>query len=527
MARAVARGRAAGLLLAGIVMAALAEAVAGTALALARGDIIGDIYATPDEFAWLDIGYVNFKLIGFAAAPWLLSWVAPRTLLLWATLTMGAACAVAAYVVPLDILVLLRAVQGLAGGVLLVSGQAMLFWDWPKRVQPLLQAIFAIAAVVAPATIAPVLQGWLLDAQSWPWIFGCVVPLSLGSAGLILLSDRPSFAGLAPRRLDLTGLLLFSVVMVCLTYVLHEGSRWDWFEDGHIVGTMTVAALATLLLVERHRSARGGALFDLSVFRVDDFAFAFIISFLAGAVLFGSVFLIPAFAVAILDFTPTAAGLLLLPSGGLFILALLFAAWLVQARHMPPIATVPFGILLTMAAMWMLSRSSGDSGVADLMPAILLRGLGLGFLFLSITLIALNGLSKAQIAFGIGIFNIGRQLGGLMGVAGLQTLIDHEAAAGRAVLSATLNPGAPRLAERLASLASFLTGKGMDPETAERLAISLLNGAVSRQSLLIAFDAAFLHLAGLFIVAVPIALLCKILLFRGKDGRSGARVLPA
>lgn len=522
--KAIAGGRTAGLsMIAGIFAAVLAEAVAGTALALAQGDIIGDIHVTSDEYAWLDIGYVSFKLIGFAAAPWLLSRVAPLTSLLWATLILGATCALAACVVRLDTLVILRTVQGFAGAVLLVSGQAMLFWYWPKPAQPLLQAVFAIAAVVAPATIAPVMQGWLLDTQSWTWIFIGAVPLSLGGAGLILLSDQKSSAPLAPRRLDWPGLMLLGIAVTCLTYVLHEGSRWDWFEEDHIVWTMTVAALAFLLMAARHRYANAGSLFDLSVFRVDDFAFAFVISFLAGAVLFGSVFLIPAFAVAILGFTPTAAGLLLLPSAFFFMLALLLAAWLVQVCHVPPIATVPFGILLTMAAMYMLSRSNGDSGAGDMMLALLLRGLGLGFLFLSITLIALNGLSKAQLAFGIGIFNIGRQLGGLMGVAGLQTLIAHEATAARMVLNAALNPGAPRLAERLASLTSFLVGKGMDPETAARLAFSLLNGATTRQSLLIAFDAAFLHLAALFVVAVPVVVLCKFLFFRGKRDRSVSR----
>lgn len=127
-----------------------------------------------------------------------------------------------------------------------------------------------------------------------------------------------------------------------------------------------------------------------------------------------------------LGFTPTAAGELLLPSAAAFIGALLLAAFLMQACRLPPIATVPAGILLIMTAMWLLSRSSGESGADEMMPAILLRGLGLGFLFLSITLIAFNELPPAQLAFGIPIFNIGRQLGGLIG---LQTVIDHQVAA--------------------------------------------------------------------------------------------------
>src|SRR5688572_3469491 len=104
------------LLVAGIVLATLTEANAGTALSLGRGDIIGDTYATPDEFAWLDVGYTASKLIGFMAAPWLLNRLDPRSLIVGSTLIMGAASAIAAMTAQLDLLVALRITQGFCGG---------------------------------------------------------------------------------------------------------------------------------------------------------------------------------------------------------------------------------------------------------------------------------------------------------------------------------------------------------------------------------------------------------------------------
>ena len=126
-------------------------------------------------------------------------------------------------------------------------------------------------------------------------------------------------------------------------------------------------------------------------------------SFVAGPALFGSAYLIPSFAVSVLAFTATDAGQLLLPSGVLFAGSLLAAAFLIQVVRVPPIATVPLGILMIMAAMWMLSGSTADSGSADMMPAILLRGFGLGFLFLSITLIDFGSLDPGRLAAGIGL----------------------------------------------------------------------------------------------------------------------------
>src|SRR3546814_13940427 len=129
------------------------------------------------------------------------------------------------------------------------------------------------------------------------------------------------------------------------------------------------------------------------------------LSVCAAAPLFGSVCLIPAFAVSVLAFTPTDSGQLLLPSGALFIAALLLAAYLMQARGVPPFATVPFGIVMIMIALWMLSGSTSESGADDMMAAVLLRGLGLGFLFLSITLIAFSPRNGRHLATGIGQSN--------------------------------------------------------------------------------------------------------------------------
>jgi MFS transporter, DHA2 family, multidrug resistance protein len=502
---------AAGLLLVtGIVLAALTEAIASTILSLGRGDIIGDTYATPDEFAWLDVGYTAFKLIGFIAAPWLMTRINSRSLIIGAALVMGAACGWAALTARLDLLVALRVLQGLSGGILLVSGQATLFLAYPRSRQPILQALFAVGSVVAPGTIAPALQGWLLDTHSWTWIFFSVVPVALAAAGLLLMVDAAPPTKVAPRPFDGVGFSLMSVALFCFTYVLSQGSRWDWFAEPRILW-LTVSGATSLLAFLGHQvMANGPGLLDATAFGSEDFTFAFIVSFVAGAALFGSAFLIPSFAVSVLAFTPTDAGLLLLPSGALFVATLLLAAFLIQARRVPPFATVPFGILMIMAAMWMLSGSTSESGAGDMMNAILLRGFGLGFLFLSITLIAFSNLTGNNLALAIGLFNSGRQLGGLLGVAGLQTLIDHNVTANAAVLGSHVTAGSPASAERLADTTAMLLARGMDAGAARRAALSLLGRAVAGQSTVIAFDTAFNAVALLFAVAAPVLVAIKI-----------------
>ncbi|WP_367375072.1 DHA2 family efflux MFS transporter permease subunit [Pseudomonas lini] len=498
------------LLMAGIVLATLTEAIASTVLSLGRSDIIGDTYATPDEFAWLDVGYIALKLIGFMTAPWLLKRFNPRHVIISSTLVMGLACGIAAITARLDLLVALRVIQGFAGGTLLVGGQAIIFRAYPRFHQPILQALFAMGSVVAPATLAPALQGWLIDSQSWTWIFFSVVPIALAAAGFVLIADGPMPAKVRHRPFDWIGFSLISTTLFCFTYVLSQGSRWDWFEEPRILWLTVIGAAALLAFFGQQVLAKGQGLLDFTLFKSSDFSFAFIVSFVAGAALFGSAFLIPAFALSVLGFTPTDAGQLLLPSGAFFVGALLISAWLMQARRVAPFATVPFGILMIMVAMWMLSGSTSESSADDMMAAILLRGLGLGFLFLSITLIAFTHLNSRNLACGIGLFNTGRQLGGLIGVAGLQTLIDHNVVTNTVVLGANVTPGGAAIIERMTTTTAMLSAKGMDAAAAGRAATSLLGRLVTNQSTVIAFDTAFVAVALLFVIAAPMLVGIKI-----------------
>lgn len=508
------RPKAGAFLFVGIVLASLTEAIAGTLLSLGRGDIIGDTYATPDEFAWLDVGYTTLKLIGLLAAPWMMGRVNPRSLIICSTLIMGVACGLTAVTTRLELLVALRVLQGFSGAALLVAGQALIFQLYPRSLQPGFQALFALGSVVAPATLAPALQGWLLDSHSWTWIFFSVLPVAMAAAGLLLVEEGSPPAKATHRPMDWVGFSLISVALFCLTYVLIQGSRWDWFEEAHIVKMTVLGMGALLIFVAQQALARGRRLLDFTLFKSEDFCFALAVSFVAGAALFGSGFLIFSFAISVLAFTPTDAGRLMLPSGAFFAGALLVAAFLFQMRRVPPIATVPFGILMIMVSMWMLSGSTSESGTGDMTTAILLRGAGLGFLFLSLTLTAFMHLNNDNLAAGIGLFSVGRQLGGLIGVAWLQTLIEHNVAGNLTVLATHVVYGASAVGERLATATALLIARGMDSGLAGMAAMALLDKVVIGQATVIAFDTAFNAVALIFVFAAPVLVSFKICLHR-------------
>jgi DHA2 family multidrug resistance protein len=255
---------------------------------------------------------------------------------------------------------------------------------------------------------------------------------------------------------------------------------------------------------------RPGSLVTLKVFTNRDYCFGFLTSFVAGVALFGSTWLIPNFTLNVLGMTAVEAGSQLVPGGALFILGLLTTALLIAFFRIPTLLTVPPGILLIMTAMWMLSGSTSDSGVADMSAALMIRGAGLGLLFLALTLFTFGGLTGSRIAQGVAFFTTNRQLGGLFGVAFLQRYMDHQNALNGSVLSSHLNEGGTLLTERLNALQAVLQGGGIEAGEAAKASLALVKKTMIIQSNTLSFNECFFAVVLVFAIAAPILVSYKI-----------------
>lgn len=497
------------ILLAGLSCAAVVDGINGTVLSIAQAQMMGASRATPDEFAWMNIAYFAAKLAMFPLAPWLCMRAGYRRTLFAAISLLLASSLACGMTRNLGELVMWRTAQGTGGGALLVAAQSLLFQVFPKRHQPLVQGALALALVMVPVGIAPAVEGWLTDGFSWSWIFLLSLPFgAAGAASLLAFTTEPSRCW---GRFDWPGATLLAVAAICLVFVLQQGNRYDWFEEPRIVYLSIAGLLAlTSFVAWEIRVQKRGGLVEFDLFRNQNFVFGYVVSFVAGCALFGSAFIIPAFALSVIDLGPMHAGLLLLPGSAPIGVGLLVAGGLMQWGKAPPLIFVPIGIVCFMTAMCMLSGLTVESGMPDMATPLLLRGLGLGFLFVPLTMITLGGLRGVLLPHGVGLFNLGRQLGGLIGTAWLSTWIERQSALGSNILASNLSSGNPALAGRQEMAAALLEAQGYGTDEATAAAMMVIKKAVQAQVAVLSFNEAFLALALLFVAAVPVLISIKI-----------------
>lgn len=507
------------MLTAGLTIAVLTDALNGTIFSVAHPQIMGDTATTPEEATWVNLAYLIAKLVLLPPAAWLVDRFGERRTLTIAMAVVVSASICCALSPGLALLVLARLAQGAGGAALLVSAQTAIFRLFRTGGQGLTQATYGLGVVMGPMALAPATQGWLTEHHSWTWVFGLNTVIAL----VALICLLPFYQLLPGERrtdkpFDWPGLVLFGFGMTALTYVQIEGTRWNWFEAWHVrfwasFGAGSLIIYGGRALIRKRQSE----LFNWSVFEDPQFTFGFFVSFIAGFALFGSAFLMPAFALNALHLPPDDVGSLLAPASLTIGAGLLFGGAAIDRRGIHPLRFVPFGIVMVMAAMWLLSGSNSNSGAHDLGPALLVRGLGFGFLFIALTLVTLKDLDPARLASGVSLFTFGRQLGGIIGAAFLQTFLTHQSAIARTHLVGNLDPADGEFLEHHRRIAEALSARGYEPELAGTGASSIIKSILLDQVTVLSFNAAFLSLAALFVVAAPVILAFKLAQTRNRQ----------
>ena len=502
-------------ILLGLIMAAALEILDTTVVNVALPQMSGNLGATTDEIAWVSTGYILANVIVLPMTAWLSGRFGRKRYLMASLVVFNVARLMCGFSNSLPQIIFWRLIQGAGGAALISTAQATIVEIFPRSQIATVQAIFGLGLIVTP-TLGPVLGGYITDNYSWHTIFFIHIPLAIASLLMVGLFLQDSPHQKRVNTVDVPGILMLAAGMGSLQYVLEEGERYDWFQDPTIARLAVVALFSLAGFVWWELSPRNKApILDLRVLKDRGLAGSVLLGLVLGFGLYGGVFIYPLFAQTILGFTPTATGLALLPGGIMTAVAVVFCGRVLQ-RGFDARILIIIGMFVYMTAMWMLGHLTTQSGQSDTQAGLMVRGFGLGLVFIPISTVAFAGLQGAQIAQGSALYNLMRQLGGSFGIAVLNTYIVNMTAFHRAELVTNLHPGDPAFQARLNGAAGALTAGGYSPAAAQAGALHLLDRAVQAQASTMAYNNAFILLGLTFLLALPAVLLLR------KPKRGGA-----
>src|SRR3954462_7442224 len=454
-----------------VVLVALMQVIDSSIVNVALPDMMGNLGASLDEIAWVSTGYILASVIIIPLTGWLGEFFGRKRYFVGSIVLFTVASLLCGASHSLGALVFWRIVQGLGGGALMTVSQAVLFESFPRREAGTAMALFGLGVMVGP-TIGPTLGGWLTDNYGWPWIFYVNIPVGILAAAMITGYVHDPEGQRRPPSVDYMGIALLAVSVGSLQYLLENGQKEDWFDARSITALAVTAGLTGIFLVWRELTAEHPVI-DFRVLRHRQMWVGTLLGVVMGVGLFASVFTLPVFLQGNLRMTAQQTGIVLLP--GALATAVSMAVVGRLTNRFDPRILITIGALLFAAAMIRLSRITGESGSGDFFWALIMRGVGLGMMFVPLTTITLAELSHRELPQGTGLYNFFRQLGGSLGIAAIATLLSHYTAQFRAILAEHITIGDPTTMTRIEMLTRGLIAKGADQWTARARALELLD----------------------------------------------------
>lgn len=473
-----------------IVSASLAEIQAG-------------LSASSDEIAWVQTAYLIAEVIMIPLSGYLSRAFSTRVFFSFAAAGFTVASVLCATSSSINEMILWRAIQGFIGGGMIPGVFAAAFTIFPASKRPLVSPLIGLVATLAP-TIGPTVGGYLSSAFSWHWLFLVnVVPgICVAIAAWNLIDfDKPQ-AGLL-RRFDWWGLIGMAAFLGSLEYVLEEGTRLEWFESHEIVGFTGLMIVGAALFFWRALT-RDDPLVDLYAFTNRNFAFGSLFSFTMGIGLYGLTYLYPVYLGRIRGYDALQIGETMFVTGLCMFLTAPIAGRLSQ--KIDPRVQMMIGFSGFALGTWMAHFITADWDFYELLVPQILRGVSLMLCMVPINNLALGTLPPAQLKNASGLYNLTRNLGGAVGLALINTMLNGRTDLHITRLHEMVSAGRQVAEEALANTTQRFIDFG---DAAQAMALAVINQRAHKQALIMAFADVFLALTVVFASLVLLALFMR------------------
>jgi DHA2 family multidrug resistance protein len=469
-------------------------------------DIGGGLSAGTDETAWVQTAYLIAEIIVIPLSGWMARVMSTRWLFCVSAAGFTAASLLCGAAWNIQSMIVFRALQGFLGGSMipLVFTTAFVFFQGPRRV--IAAATVGCIASLAP-TLGPTVGGWITDHASWHWLFfinllpGIFVAVAVP---LVVRIDQPNWRLL--RGADYLGMVLMALFLGCLEYTLEEGPRWDWLGDSTILTTAWISGLAGIAFIWRSL-AYANPVVDLRALKERNFALGCLFSFIAGIGIFATIYLTPLFLGSVRGFSALQIGLTVFSTGVFQIMSIPFYVFL--AKRVDLRWLLMLGLALFALSMWNFAPITHDWGARQLMLPQALRGMAQQFAVAPTVTLTLGGLAPERLKLASGLFNLMRNLGGAIGIAGCATILNDRTNLHFLRLAEHLNITNETMNSYVLDLSGSMAAWGKDTLDAQSTALKQLFVLTFREAQTQTFGDVFIAIMACFIVTTALVPLMR------------------
>ena len=471
-----------------VTLATFMEVLDTSIANVALPHIAGNLSAGLDESTWVLSSYLVANAVVLPISAWMATRFGRKRFYMSCVVLFGISSLLCGLAPNLSVLIFFRVLQGLGGGGLAPSEQAILADTFPPAKRGMAFAIYGMAVVMAPA-IGPTLGGYITDNFDWRWIFFINVPVAIVSLILTyrLVEDPPYLkaARQTTGRVDWPGLGLLAVGIGAAQVVLDKGERDDWFSSPFI-NTFLIASVVCLVTAFFWELHHENPVIDIRLFRNRNFAVSCVMMFMLGLALFGGTVLLPQLVQTLMGYTAEQAGLVLSPGAIVIILMLPFIGMMVgklDARRL-----IAVGWTIAALAMFYMTRTMNlGMSFHEVIMLRIYQMTGVAFLFVPIQTMCYVGIPPGKNNNVSGMTNLARNIGGSVGISLVTTLLARRGQVHQNVMAAHTGKFDPAFQSAVSGMAQALKASGIQAAQATQMAYDRIYGAMQAQASMLAY----------------------------------------
>ena len=450
-------------------------------------DIQAGLSASSSEVSWVQTSYLIAEVIAIPLSGFLSRALGTRLLFAISAAGFTIASFLCGFASSIEQMILWRAIQGFLGAGMIPTVFASAYTVFPRSKFYIVGPIIGLVATLAP-TVGPTVGGFITDALSWHWLFFInIVPGVAITVGVLALVDfdQPNFKLL--DRFDWWGLIAMAGFLGSLEYVLEEGPQYEWLQDTSVAVCATVCAVSAIAFFWRVLTVEE-PIVDIRAFTDRNFGIGCLISFCIGIGLYGLTYMYPRYLAEVRGYSALMIGETMFVSGITMFLTAPIVGRLMQKVDMRLI--IATGLVIFALGSWQMTWITKEYDFYELLMPQILRGIGMMLAMVPTNTIALGTLRPDRVKNASGLFNLTRNLGGAVGLAVINQVLNDRTDLHIQRLQERVTWGNATAVETLNMFTQRLQGMG----DAALMAMKQLSQIVHRQAVVMGYGDAFFML---------------------------------